>query len=126
MWGVAAVHGPWELCCQLAGWVGVCSGWVACLCALRRAGWLISAPKSSTQVCPFPTTPLLPVVQAAREDLVEAGWDGVLLGGNYVAGVALGKCVEYGYTFAQEVADHLASSKAAARAKGGSDAAVFV
>ena len=26
------------------------------------------------------------------------------LGGNYVAGVALGKCVEFGYTFADQMA----------------------
>jgi hypothetical protein len=31
----------------------------------------------------------------------------VKLGGNYVAGVALGKCVEFGYEFANQVADYL-------------------
>ena len=39
--------------------------------------------------------------------MAEAGWDGVKLGGNYVAGVALGKCVESGYTFADQVAGYL-------------------
>jgi oxygen-dependent protoporphyrinogen oxidase len=41
--------------------------------------------------------------------------EGIRLGGNYVAGVALGKCVEYGYEFAKEVAAYL-SSKADAGA----------
>ena len=34
----------------------------------------------------------------------------MLLGGNYVAGVALGKCVEYGYEYAGKVASYLKSS----------------
>jgi protoporphyrinogen/coproporphyrinogen III oxidase len=34
-----------------------------------------------------------------------AGLGGVLLGGNYVSGVALGKCVEHGYEFADQVRD---------------------
>lgn len=38
---------------------------------------------------------------------MEAGWEGVKLGGNFVAGVALGKCVEFGYEFATEVATYL-------------------
>lgn len=39
----------------------------------------------------------------------EAGWDEQTfhLGGNYVSGVALGKCVEYGYKFADQVAEGL-------------------
>jgi oxygen-dependent protoporphyrinogen oxidase len=39
----------------------------------------------------------------------EAGWDESTfhLGGNYVSGVALGKCVEYGYKFADQVAEGL-------------------
>jgi protoporphyrinogen/coproporphyrinogen III oxidase len=39
----------------------------------------------------------------------EAGWDEATfhLGGNYVSGVALGKCVEYGYKFADQVAEGL-------------------
>ena len=47
------------------------------------------------------------IVQEIKQDLAEAGWDGVKLGGNYVAGVALGKCVEFGYEFASQVADYL-------------------
>ncbi len=36
----------------------------------------------------------------------------MLLGGNYVSGVALGKCVEFGYEFAQQVADKVATAPA--------------
>ena len=46
-------------------------------------------------------------MQEIKQDLAEAGWDGVKLGGNYVAGVALGKCVEFGYTFADQISDYL-------------------
>ena len=59
-------------------------------------------------------------MQEIKQDLAEAGWDGVKLGGNYVAGVALGKCVEFGYTFADQVADYLQDlpeAKGAAAAK---------
>lgn len=37
----------------------------------------------------------------------------MLLGGNYVAGVALGKCVEYGYEYAKEVAKYLQAETSA-------------
>lgn len=40
----------------------------------------------------------------ARAALDEAGLEEIKLGGNYVSGVALGKCIEYGYTFADEIA----------------------
>lgn len=39
----------------------------------------------------------------ARKALDDSGLDGIRLGGNYVSGVALGKCIEYGYTFADEI-----------------------
>jgi oxygen-dependent protoporphyrinogen oxidase len=44
----------------------------------------------------------------------EAGWDEETfhLGGNYVSGVALGKCVEYGYVFAARVAEGLEKQRA--------------
>eukprot|EP00887_Chlorella_sp_A99_P001230 scaffold14.g1230.t1 len=58
----------------------------------------------------------LDVVQGAQQDLAAAGWDGVLLGGNYTAGVALGKCVEHGFEYAQQIADTLAKQPAAAAA----------
>jgi oxygen-dependent protoporphyrinogen oxidase len=47
---------------------------------------------------------------------VDAGLSGVLLGGNYVAGVALGKCVEYGYEFAAQVAQQVSAAAAPAAA----------
>jgi oxygen-dependent protoporphyrinogen oxidase len=50
------------------------------------------------------------------QGLAEAGMGGVLLGGNYVAGVALGKCVEYGYEFADQVSQYLSTSAAPAPA----------
>lgn len=50
------------------------------------------------------------------QGLAEAGMGGVLLGGNYVAGVALGKCVEYGYEFADQVSQYLSTSAVAAPA----------
>ena len=54
------------------------------------------------------------LLQGAKEDLASAGYGGVLLGGNYVAGVALGKCVEYGYEYANEIAKYLKSETAVA------------
>ena len=38
----------------------------------------------------------------------------MLLGGNYVSGVALGKCVEYGYEFADQIAAYVSSAATAA------------
>lgn len=52
----------------------------------------------------------LETVEGAQRGIKAAGWDGVLLGGNYVAGVALGKCIEYGFTFADQVAKQLKAS----------------
>jgi protoporphyrinogen/coproporphyrinogen III oxidase len=46
----------------------------------------------------------LEAVELAQDELKAAGWDGLLLGGNYVSGVALGKCVEYGYEYASKIA----------------------
>lgn len=48
--------------------------------------------------------------------MAAAGLQGVLLGGNYVAGVALGKCVEHGYEFAEEIAQYVAAQKCAPKA----------
>ena len=56
-----------------------------------------------------------PSLQGAKEDLASAGYGGILLGGNYVAGVALGKCVEYGYEYAKEIAKYLNDETAAAQ-----------
>jgi protoporphyrinogen/coproporphyrinogen III oxidase len=49
----------------------------------------------------------------ARSALDQAGMDGVLLGGNYVSGVALGKVVEFGYgDFADQIAKKAAATGA--------------
>ena len=53
----------------------------------------------------------LEAVDAAKGALDQAGMGGVKLGGNYVAGVALGKCIEYGYTFADELASTVKAAK---------------
>lgn len=64
----------------------------------------------------------LDVLERAKQGMAAAGLEGVVLGGNYVAGVALGKCVEHGYEHAKQVAALLeagaggkAASAAAAR-----------
>ena len=54
------------------------------------------------------------MLQGAQEELDLAGYQGVLLGGNYVSGVALGKCVEYAYSYADKIAQYLKSHAAAA------------
>lgn len=54
----------------------------------------------------------LDVLAAAERELGKAGWEAVLLGGNYVSGVALGKCVEYGYEFAAKAAKEASKVKA--------------
>ncbi|WOL10509.1 protoporphyrinogen oxidase, chloroplastic [Canna indica] len=46
-------------------------------------------------------------LEAARVALSRGGFEGLFLGGNYVAGVALGRCVEGAYDSASEVADFL-------------------
>eukprot|EP00850_Spirogloea_muscicola_P018446 SM000169S02701 [mRNA] locus=s169:12678:15510:+ [translate_table: standard] len=55
----------------------------------------------------------LDTLEEARQGLKDAGLDGLLLGGNYVAGVALGRCVEAAYESAAEVAS-MASKTAVA------------
>eukprot|EP00879_Flechtneria_rotunda_P004310 GHRR01004560.1.p1 GENE.GHRR01004560.1~~GHRR01004560.1.p1 ORF type:complete len:570 (+),score=195.70 GHRR01004560.1:132-1841(+) len=51
----------------------------------------------------------LDTLDKAKQGLHAAGLDGILLGGNYVAGVALGRCVEYGYEFADQVSKYVAN-----------------
>ena len=46
-------------------------------------------------------------LQGVKEEMNEAGYEGVLLGGNYVSGVALGKCVEYAYEYANDIERYL-------------------
>lgn len=52
-------------------------------------------------------------VKAAEYGISQKGWEGLFLGGNYVSGVALGKCIEYGYTFADKIAASITASKKA-------------
>ncbi|CAL0320901.1 unnamed protein product [Lupinus luteus] len=49
----------------------------------------------------------LDLLDVAKGSLKKAGFEGLLLGGNYVAGVALGRCVEGAYEVAAEVNDLL-------------------
>lgn len=49
----------------------------------------------------------LDVLDAAKAALSDTGLKGLFLGGNYVSGVALGRCVEGAYEIAAEVADFL-------------------
>ena len=51
------------------------------------------------------------MMQGVKAELAEAGYSGVLLGGNYVAGVALGKCVEFGYEYAKQIEQYLQSKQ---------------
>lgn len=51
------------------------------------------------------------VLDTANSSLKAAGWEGLFLGGNYTAGVALGKCVEAGYESANTLAAFAAQSK---------------
>lgn len=44
-------------------------------------------------------------LERARDGLIAAGVKGIFLAGNYVGGVALGSCVEYGLQVAEQVAE---------------------
>ena len=46
-------------------------------------------------------------LQGAKEAIINAGLEGMVLAGNYVHGVALGKCIEGGYDTAREVLEAL-------------------
>ncbi|XP_042422384.1 protoporphyrinogen oxidase, chloroplastic-like isoform X2 [Zingiber officinale] len=46
-------------------------------------------------------------LEAAKTALSQEGFDGLFLGGNYVAGVALGRCIEGAYESASQVAGFL-------------------
>lgn len=47
------------------------------------------------------------LLDAANTSLKSTGYEGLFLGGNYVSGVALGRCVEGAYEVAAEVNDFL-------------------
>ena len=59
----------------------------------------------------WPTWAPHTVLQEIKSELASAGCQNVLLGGNYVAGVALGKCVEFSYDFAADIASQLKVAK---------------
>ncbi|KAG6487843.1 hypothetical protein ZIOFF_056579 [Zingiber officinale] len=50
-------------------------------------------------------------LEAAKTALSQEGFDGLFLGGNYVAGVALGRCIEGAYESASQVAGFLSNSR---------------
>ena len=54
----------------------------------------------------------LDVLAEAKTALKEEGCDGLLLGGNYTAGVALGRCVEFGVEQAKELEAYVAGKAA--------------
>lgn len=56
----------------------------------------------------------LQTLEEAKKGLEKAGCDGLFLGGNYTAGVALGRCVEFGVEQAKELETYLAKNKAGA------------
>lgn len=52
----------------------------------------------------------LDLLDAAKAGLRDGGNQGVFLGGNYVSGVALGRCVEGAYEVAAEISDFLSQN----------------
>lgn len=54
----------------------------------------------------------LDTLERAKGGLQAAGYEGLLLGGNYVSGVALGKCVEFAYEYATSVAQAVSKVRA--------------
>ncbi|KAM7495751.1 hypothetical protein LguiA_020165 [Lonicera macranthoides] len=50
------------------------------------------------------------ILDSAKSALRDAGFQGMFLGGNFVSGVALGRCVEGAYEIAAEVTDFLSRS----------------
>ncbi|EYU46887.1 hypothetical protein ABFS82_04G000700 [Erythranthe guttata] len=59
------------------------------------------------QAIPQFTVGHLDVLENARSALSNGGYNGLFLGGNYVSGVALGRCVEGAYDVAAEVTNYL-------------------
>lgn len=70
----------------------------------------------------------LETVESARQGIADAGMEGLFLGGNYVSGVALGKCVEGAYESAKEISEFLSlmNASAATPAAGQEEEAFFV
>lgn len=59
----------------------------------------------------------LDVLAEAKAALAEAGCEGLLLGGNYTAGVALGRCVEFGIEQAKELEAYVAGKASQVKAE---------
>jgi oxygen-dependent protoporphyrinogen oxidase len=57
------------------------------------------------------------VLAEAKAALAEAGCEGLLLGGNYTAGVALGRCVEFGIEQAKELEAYVAGKASQVKAE---------
>lgn len=77
------------------------------LCAfLHQQSW--RNPRAN---CVTESSSLCLLPQAAKQQLSDDGLEGIMLGGNYVAGVALGKCVEFGYEQAADLAKFVKSQK---------------
>lgn len=55
----------------------------------------------------------LDTLESVQSAMKGAGLDGVMLGGNYVSGVALGKCVEYAYEYAGKIAGYVKAGQKA-------------
>ena len=51
------------------------------------------------------------LLDATKAALANAGLKGLFLGGNYVSGVALGRCIEGAYDSASQVVDFLSQYK---------------
>jgi oxygen-dependent protoporphyrinogen oxidase len=49
----------------------------------------------------------LDLLDVAKSSLKTTGFEGLFLGGNYVSGVALGRCVEGAYEIAAEINDFI-------------------
>lgn len=66
----------------------------------------------------------LDALDVANKSLESSGWGAVKLGGNYVSGVALGKCVEFAVEYAGNISDYVTSVKSTEGAKKEEDVAV--
>eukprot|EP00192_Tetraselmis_astigmatica_P003616 CAMPEP_0117682508 /NCGR_PEP_ID=MMETSP0804-20121206/19706_1 /TAXON_ID=1074897 /ORGANISM="Tetraselmis astigmatica, Strain CCMP880" /LENGTH=573 /DNA_ID=CAMNT_0005492643 /DNA_START=52 /DNA_END=1773 /DNA_ORIENTATION=+ len=90
---------------------------------LRREGMILKEDAPAPEKVGFRLWPRaipqfnighLDTVARAKAALADAGWEGLHLGGNYVCGVALGKCVEYADEYSQAISTYL-TEKAAAK-----------
>lgn len=66
----------------------------------------------------------LDALDVANKSLEASGWGAAKLGGNYVSGVALGKCVEFAVEYAKDISDYVRSAESSKEAKKEEDVAV--